>query len=419
MNMMAETLDTASGMDAETLLRMAHIKILNDRRTYALGAATLLGESRIVDDIPTAATDGRDKFYGRDFMNKQTLKQAVYVVLHENLHVLKMDIQRHRDLIEEDPKLCNVAADYVVNGIIESLGADDIIERPTVGPLVSAKYDGWDIRAVYEDLRQKKEEQKKQKEEQKQQGQGSSDEEDDESGPQPLDQHDDTGAMSPEEAKQLEEDIRSAIHQAGILAGVSGGSLPHAIKAAVAPEVRWQDEMQDYVTAAMRGDDDLTFRKYDRRYITEDIYYPTTYTERVGELLLCMDTSGSTYGPVLDEFIMAFKQMVDLVRPERVRVLHWDDGVRREDLLTEQDYMQEDLGEVLRPIGGGGTNVTAVSDYIIERGITADVCLVFTDGYIEHNPEWRVTVPTLWLVTRREQFEVPGNGQMVKVRRGS
>jgi len=407
MNMLATTThNTASGMDAETLLKTAHIKILNDRRTAALGAAILLGESSITDDVPTAATNGRDKVYGREFMDQQTLPQAVYIALHENLHVLKMDITRHRDLTQEDARLSNVAMDYVVNNIIEELIEEGVpfIARPaSCEPPYDVKFRGWDVRQVYEHLR-------REEEEEEEEGKGK---------PQPMDAHDEKGdgqSMTRAEEEQLEQDIRTAIHQASVMAGAGGGSMPRQVLAAVAPEVRWADEMQEFVSDAMRGDDDITFRRYDRRYITEEIYYPTTHTERVGELLLCMDTSGSTYGPVLDEFIGAFKAMVDIVRPEWVRVLHWDDGVRREDILTEEEYTQDDLSTVLQPIGGGGTCVTRVSDYIIEHSIQADVCLVFTDGYIEYNPQWQVAMPTLWLVTRREGFTAPGNGRVLKVR---
>jgi len=205
--------------------------------------------------------------------------------------------------------------------------------------------------------------------------------------------------------------------QAGLMAGVNGGSLPQAIKNAAAPEIDWRQELDDFVQVAMLGDDDITFRKYDRRYVTEEIYYPTTYTERVGELVIAMDTSGSTYGPVLDEFTAAMYRLLDTVRPERVRIIHWDYVVQGVDVLTEQDYLDEAaFTKALKPKGGGGTRVGAVSEYIEEYRIEADCCVVFTDGYVESDPQWTVRMPTLWLVTRCETFVPPGGGRMVKVR---
>jgi len=419
--------ETVSGYPAHILLRMAHIKVLNDRRTYAIGATLLVGESEVVDDVPTACTDGINKYYGAGFLAELTLKQTTYLVLHECLHVLKMDLMRHKDLIEEDAQLFNAAADYVVNGIIESLGADDLIEQPP-GALVDAKFDGWDVRQVYEFLRKGKQQQQQQQQQGGQSGGqsgGQGNGQDGESGvtvdgefysTETMDEHVESKA-TPADMQEVAEQIKAAVIQAGLMAGVNGGSLPQAIKNAAAPEIDWRQELDDFVQVAMLGDDDITFRKYDRRYVTEEIYYPTTYTERVGELVIAMDTSGSTYGPVLDEFTSAMYRLLDTVRPERVRIIHWDYVVQGVDVLTEQDYLDEAaFTKALKPKGGGGTRVGAVSKYIEEYRIEADCCVVFTDGYVESDPQWTVRMPTLWLVTRCETFVPPGGGRMVKVR---
>ena len=142
-------------MSVHTLMTRANIQVLRDPRTFAMGATVLLGDSTVVEDAkdcPTAYTDGVNKFYGEKFCKDLSIKQMVYLVLHENFHVLKMDIARHLDLIEEDAQLANVAMDYVINNMIEGLNIWDIIERPP-GALIDPKFIGWSVREVYRFLK--------------------------------------------------------------------------------------------------------------------------------------------------------------------------------------------------------------------------------------------------------------------------
>ena len=108
-------------LTAEEKLRVAHKNILRDRHAYVAAGTVLLGESTIVDNIPTACTDGRNKRYGREFMDKLSVAEAAGVVLHESVHIMLRHIPRHRDLIKEDAHLANVAMDYVDNAFIRSL----------------------------------------------------------------------------------------------------------------------------------------------------------------------------------------------------------------------------------------------------------------------------------------------------------
>ena len=442
--------------DAVKAVTRANITILKDRRTYAMGATILLGESAVRDGIATAATDGRNKFYGKDFMSTLTPKQHNYIVLHENGHVIKMDMQRHPDLIAEDAHMFNVAADYVVNGIIEGLGISDIIERPP-GALVDPKFNGWSIRDVYRFLKTGRDKDGNEQGEPEPQfddsdddgddgddgsgGGDPSDDGDDGDSPspantdqgkpdpssvkigsktystQPIDEHDTAAAqgMSEQESKQLEREIKQVIEQAVMLAGVQGGEVPLAIREALAPDVDWERELEDYLNTSQRGEDDLNVRRYDRRYLADDHYVPTTHSERVGTVLLCMDSSGSTCGSVFDKFVAGFSDILQRVRPERVRILHWDTSVKHDEVITEADYLGADLKDILNPRGGGGTCVSRVSDYIIKNNIEADCCLVFTDGYVENDPRWHVRIPTLWMVTDRPNFQPPA-GRMVNIK---
>jgi predicted metal-dependent peptidase len=70
---------------------------------------------------------------------------------------------------------------------------------------------------------------------------------------------------------------------------------------------------------------------------------------------------------------------------------------------------------MLKPLGGGGTHVGCVSDYMIKNSVNAEVLVIFTDGYVEHDIKWEVSAPTMWFVTENGRFDPPNGGRMVKV----
>jgi predicted metal-dependent peptidase len=70
---------------------------------------------------------------------------------------------------------------------------------------------------------------------------------------------------------------------------------------------------------------------------------------------------------------------------------------------------------MLKPLGGGGTHVGCVSEYMIKSSVNAEVLVIFTDGYVESDIKWEVNAPTMWFVTENGRFEPPNGGRMVKV----
>jgi predicted metal-dependent peptidase len=100
-----------------------------------------------------------------------------------------------------------------------------------------------------------------------------------------------------------------------------------------------------------------------------------------------------------------------LCTPERVRILWWDTEVHGEQIF-ESNY--ENIAGLLKPLGGGGTRVSSVSEYINKEGLKAECVIVFTDGYVERDIAWGISSPTLWMVTMNKHLEVPlGNKKVV------
>ena len=395
-------------MTPETKLKKAHIALMKHKDTALYSGIILMGTSKVVDNCPTAYTDGVNKRYGRKFVEELSEPELQALVLHENLHVALNHIGRFRQKFEEDPQLMNVCADYVVNDIIVSIGDTDFLKLPE-GGLYDRKYHNWSVNEVYKDLKKKKDEEKKNEQEQVSQGYDRCTGKTGESvgNLKPLDEHD-FGAsenMTIEEKKAVAKDIDDALREGQILAGKLGGKTPRSIDELLQPKVDWKAELREFISSSIKGNDEYTWRKFNKRLMANDIYMPSMENESIGELVVAIDTSGSIGTKELTEFATELVSICNTVTPEKIRVVWWDYDVHGEQSFNVDDY--SNIAHLLKPKGGGGTRLSCVSDYIVKENIDAEAVVVFTDGYLESDVRWEVTTPTLVLSTENRHLDLP------------
>ena len=395
-------------MTPETKLKKAHIALMKHKDTALYSGIILMGTSKVVDNCPTAYTDGVNKRYGRKFVEELSEPELQALVLHENLHIALNHIGRFRQKFEEDPQLMNVCADYVVNDIIVSIGDTDFLKLPE-GGLYDRKYHNWSVNEVYKDLKKKKDEEKKD-EQSLPTGLGKTQAETGDVGVgdlKPLDEHD-FGAskdMTIEEKKAVAKDIDDALREGQILAGKLGGKTPRSIDELLQPKVDWKAELREFISSSIKGNDEYTWRKFNKRLMANDIYMPSMENESIGELVVAIDTSGSIGTVELTEFATELVSICNTVTPEKIRVVWWDYDVHGEQSFNVDDY--GNIAHLLKPKGGGGTRLSCVSDYIVKENIDAEAVVVFTDGYLESDVRWEVTTPTLVLSTENRHLDLP------------
>ena len=227
------------------------------------------------------------------------------------------------------------------------------------------------------------------------------------------DVHDFEGSveLTHEEAKAMSETIDKALREGGILAGRMGATVPRAIADLLEPKIDWREVLREFVTSATRGSDETTWRRMNKRYLANDMYVAGYEAETMGEVTIAIDTSGSIGSAELTEFASELASICGVCCPERVRILWWDTQVHGEQIF-ETDYA--DIATLLKPLGGGGTHVSCVSEYIAKHKLNSECVIVFTDGYLENNIRWNITMPSLWLVTQNKSFEPP-QGKKVNV----
>ena len=118
-------------LDAERRLKKIKISLMRNPKFALWSGMLMLGKTEVVDNFPTACTNGRDEKYGRKFIEELDDKELAFVVLHENLHKAFRHLFIWRKLWEENPKLANAACDYVINlMIVESDPNESVVAMP-------------------------------------------------------------------------------------------------------------------------------------------------------------------------------------------------------------------------------------------------------------------------------------------------
>jgi hypothetical protein len=223
------------------------------------------------------------------------------------------------------------------------------------------------------------------------------------------DEHD-FGDITAEEGKEISDSIDRALREGGLLAGRLGGKIPRCIDELLKPKIDWKDELREFVTTSMSGKDEFTWRRMNKRHLANDMYLPSIESETVGELIVAIDTSGSIGSKEITEFATELTSICNVVQPELVRILWWDTMVHGEQIFKPDEY--DRLASLLKPLGGGGTWVSSVSEYIVKKDLKAECAIIFTDGYVEGDIKWDIKIPTLWMITMCESF-VPPTGRKV------
>ena len=406
-------LNIGKQLSAEERLSKAVVKIMDHPRYRALAGVLMLGEKTIEEDIPTACTNGRDVKYGRAFVDGLTDAELRGLVLHEDEgHKLYRHLTTWRWMYDIDPFLANCACDYVINiKIVDDNKGDGFAKLPE-GGLVDERFRGMDEAQVFNILRQEQDEQSTG-------DSGGSDSQDNESGdgdPQDnesgsgseqsagagLDQHDWDGAqeLSDEEKRELARDIDEAIRQGAMAAGKMGGTGNRGLDELLQPQVDWREVLREFVQTTCAGSDYSTYARPNRRLMSQGIYMPSGVSEQVEELVIAIDTSGSIGQSELTEFLSEVKGVCDTVKPNKVRLLYWGS-----DVVGDESYDMHELDNLVtstKPMGGGGTDVNCVTQYMAKKGIKPQAVIVLTDGHLYGGwGEW--TCPVLWTILDNER----------------
>jgi len=391
-------------LTVEQRLSKAVVDIMAKEKYVALAGILMIGDVSVVEDVPTACTNGRDEMYGREFVDGLNDPELRYLVLHENYHKLYKHLVTWFHLWLEDPDLANKSADYVINIKISDDNRDGFAVAPKLA-LLDERFRGMDTAQVFNILKKEKK------------GGGGKCPPPNGGGPQGLDDHDWKGAkeLTDEEKRGLDRDIDEAIRQGALIAGKLGTGTDREFQELLKPQVDWHEVMREFITATCAGNDFSTYRRPNRRFIevfTRDgIFMPSGISESIEGVVVGGDMSGSIGQREQSIIITEAKACFDTVKPDWVRMLYWGTEVVGDEKYT-QDQL-DDFAKTTKPRGGGGTDVECIPPYLTKYSIQPQATIIITDGHLYGGwGNWNC--PVLWVIIDNKDAK-PSVGTVIHV----
>lgn len=379
-------------LTAEQRVQKSHVALMNNPKYCMYSGIFMLGKTEVREDVPTAATDGRNTYYGRKFVDGLDERELKGLILHENLHKAFRHTTVWKHLYKENGQLANMACDYVINLMIVDSDTDGKEVKLPEGGCYDKQYRGMDAGEVYRKLKQKQEQEKKNG---KGNGSGTPSEEE----PTGFDEHDWDAAdeMSEADKQELAREIDQALRQGAILAGKMKGGMPRELTDAMEAKVNWREVLRDFVNSICADKDNSTWRRPNRRWVDQDIYMPSAVGEAVGSIVVGIDTSGSIGQAEIGQFLGELLSICNHVQPESIELVYWDTKVAAHETYNRGDY--EALMSSTKPAGGGGTDPRCVPAYITAKKLKPECVIMLTDGYVGSWGEW--SHPVFWGITTK------------------
>jgi predicted metal-dependent peptidase len=402
--------------------------------------ATLALFTRFIptQSLPTAATDGKDIFFNPDYLISLPNAQQDGLLLHEVLHAALLHGLRRG---VREPKLWNIAADIVVNGMIVQQG---VFTLPP-GGLRDPKLEHLSVEEIYELLlkqnpaqlslpnpdlldrspnqtpsQQNQEDnqsadhkannntQSQPSQNKSQKSKDDSQKSEDESNLSTA-SHDTSGtqpeptqaipspstgsdSLSQVQKAALETHWKQALQKAmAITRTVNQGNLPVGLErelgALTTAQLDWRSYLWRYLVQTPTD-----FQGFDRRFIGRGLYLETLVGESV-QVCVAVDTSGSIDNQQLHMFLSEVQGILNSY-PHLQCELYYVDAE------AYGPYALDSGSPIPKPQGGGGTSFVPFFEQVKSRWEqqTQVVCVYLTDGYGTF-PSQAPELPVLWVVT--------------------
>jgi len=358
-------------------ITIARVQLLMNHPFFG-NLATRLRIVEASDWCPTAATDGRHFYYNQYFVKALDDNELLFLIAHEVLHCvydhMSIDVREDRD-----PQLFNIAADYNINMTIEDNRIGRVIT--TVPILLDRKYMGKTSFEIYDDLYANAEKINindlldKMLDEHL----------DGEDGADGDGEGDDGGGkkssrvkMTPEERKQIKDEVKNAVLQSAQAAGAGNvpADIQRMIKELTEPKMDWRSLLRVQFESSMKND--FTFTRPSRKaWHTNAILPGMNNGERfVGALAL--DMSGSIADMQAKEMLSEVKGIMEQYTDYEIHIWCFDTAVYGYEVFTSDDG--RDIAEY-QVRGGGGTDFMCNWNFMKEEGIEPNQFVMFTDGY--------------------------------------
>ena len=331
------------------------------------------------DWCPTAATNGRNFYYNRDFVNKLSVKKLEFLFGHEILHCVFDHFGR---VGSRDRRLSNIAQDYAVNQILVDERVGQKIDEVQI--CYDSKYRGKAWEEIYDELYEKAEkmtmeellealgdtldEHINEDGDGEGDGQGSGDKEGKSGKPR----------FSKEEAQAIRDEIKQAMIQSAAAAGA--GNVPmgvqRLIKDLTEPKMNWRELIRMNIQSIIRND--YSFARPSRKAMHSGAILPGMKNDETIDVAIAIDMSGSIGVEDATVFLSEVKGIMDQYQDYAIDIWCFDTEIYAHERITHDNG--DDLLSY-EPKGGGGTDFEANWEYMKSIALQPKKFIMFTDGY--------------------------------------
>ncbi len=377
------TLDQLNQLISATRLRLR-------RHSPFFSALALYANTEFTTEVSLAATDGHKLFFNPSTYCDLEHQERDAVFLHELLHAALLHPMRRGT---RDPRIFNIAADIVVNGIIAhespfqlpgNIIRDEELENKSVEEIYEILLkDSKKHNLTFEDLIDENNRANHRK-----------------GFLQRRDRDNSFKEMTIEELtlKKINEKYgiegywKKAINNCKILTNIGNCRPPSSIlrnhlEEISKPRVNWQSMLWRYLVKTPTD-----FSGFDRRFIHSGLYIENLESEAI-KVVCCIDTSGSINEEQLNQFLAELSGIISAYPMISCDLWYADHE-------CYGPYRIESIKEVPRPVGFGGTDFCPFFDAVENhKGSDQEIlCVYLTDGfgyYPTEEPEKSV----LWVIT--------------------
>lgn len=314
-----------------------------------------------------------------------TPKQRIWFLAHESWHVALKHIARLNGL---NPRLWNIACDYVINTMLHDAGYDIPPDR-----YHDIKYRNMSAKQVYDLLL-------------KEDPASLPDPDDDikepaDGGggdlPPELQQHIDQMIISAHVA-QKEHDMRN-----GVATSLPGG-MELLLQNLLEPMIPWETLLARFVMMNKRTRYSMMHPK---AIFLPEFHIPSLKGKGLGNVAAAVDTSGSAMH-MLTPFVSELYNLFASQRPEKLHVIDFDTRINNVHEITGLHQFDD-----LSFAGSGGTRIHEVIHWAIDN--RPDFLIMLTDGEFPI-PEEEPPVPVLWVIYDNPNFTAP-YGEVAHIRK--
>ncbi len=315
------------------------------------------------DSVPTIGTNGKIIIYNDGFLRSVSVPKRNYILMHELMHIILKHWKRDA---ERNPGIWNLAADYVVNDMLDKCIVfpiiNDLLFAAPEGRMHLDEYDDEPVEDLYYKILSN-----------------------------PKNYRKDLRTvmrdiyiiepLSPADEEMWESELNDAISKsAGKYCSKGGWNRipPYCLSLVVSRLLPWKRILKEYLSSFET--EDISYTTPERKYIHMDLILPGYGKDeeiKLQNIWAFVDASGSISPEEMNEFItQLFRISTDFKAV--LNIVYWHSGIAD----VYRDVNNKELCTAT-PTSSGGTNPECIYRFLDENKIDPTVMLILTDGVFD------------------------------------